>query len=181
MIRGGAATALVAVMLVLAAAGCSDRADPPDGRAELATVEWVLDGDSLRLTDGRVVRLVQIDAPEARTDCFGREATRALVRQVRRGTQVTLERDAALDDLDAYDRLLRYVLVEGRNVNLSLVAEGAAVPYFFRNDRGRYAGELLTAARAARADGVGLWGVCPRARLDPGRGSVTGSATSQTR
>lgn len=146
-----------------------------------ATVEWVVDGDTLRLTDGRVVRLVQIDAPEARSDCYGRDATRALIDAAPNGTRVTLERDPALDAVDPYDRLLRYVLVGGRNVNVQLVARGAAAPYFFRNERGRYANALLDAARDARSAGRGLWGACPRARLEPGLGSVTGPASSQQR
>ena len=41
---------------------------------------------------------------------------------------VTLEADPALDRVDRYGRLLRYVLRAGRNVNLELVRLGAAAP-----------------------------------------------------
>jgi micrococcal nuclease len=144
-----------------------------------AVVSWVIDGDSLRLADGRIVRLVQIDAPEGRSDCYGRDATRALVSLTPKGTRVVLERDPDLDGVDSYDRLLRTVRVGATNVNLELVEEGAAAPYFFRGQRGRYAGELLDAAQKARREGRGLWGACPRARLDPGRGSLTGPRSTQ--
>ena len=134
------------------------------------------DGDTLRLTDGRRVRIVQIDAPELETDCYGQAARRALLRLAPPGTRVTLERDPALDAVDRYARLLRCVAVGRSDVGLALVAEGAAEPYFFRNDRGRQAAELLRAAKHARAERRGLWGACPGARLDPGLGSVTGPA-----
>ena len=119
---------------------------------------------------------MQIDAPELETDCYGQPARRALVRLASPGTRVTLERDPALDPTDRYGRPLRYIAVGGRDVGLALVAEGAAEPYFFRNERGRHAAELLRAAKRARAERRGLWGACPGARLEPGLGSVTGPA-----
>lgn len=139
-----------------------------------AVVERVNDGDTLTLTSGAKVRLVQIDAPELETDCYGRTALKALLALAPRGTHVTLAADPSLDDRDAYGRLLRYVFVRGENVNVALVREGAASPYFFRNTRGRYAGELLGAADEARAAGRGFWAACPGARLSPGLGSITG-------
>lgn len=155
------------------AAGCSDERPAPLAVPAAAVVSSVTDGDTLRLTDGRRVRLVQIDAPE-QGECFHRSATRALRRLAPPGTRVTLAADPRLDRVDDYGRLLRYVRAGGSDVNLALVEEGAAVPYFFRGDRGRYAERLLTAARRARASGRGLWGACPGARLDPARGAVTG-------
>jgi micrococcal nuclease len=132
----------------------------------------VVDGDTVHLEDGRRIRLVQIDAPE-RAECYGRQATAALVRLAPRGTRVELERDPALDAADDGGRLLRYVLAGGSNVNLLLVEQGAAAPYFFRDERGRLAGELLDAAHAARRERRGLWR-CAGARLEPGLGAVTG-------
>ncbi len=166
---------LAAVALVLAglATGCepttTGRHDEDRG-----VVAYVGDGDTLGLEDGRTIRLVQIDAPEASGECYGREATAALGQITPRGTPVELEPDPALDDVDVYDRFLRYVFVDDVNVNLALVREGAAAPYFFRGDRGRYATELLDAADEARADRRGFWSACPAARLDPGRGALTG-------
>lgn len=161
------------------AAGCGSSSASSTSqliRVEPATVGYVSDGDTLRLTDGRRVRIVQIDAPELETDCYGQAARRALLRLTPSGTRVTLERDPALDAIDRYARLLRYVAVGQRDVGLALVAEGDAEPYFFRNERGRRAAELLRAAKRARAERRGLWGACPGARLDPGLGSVTGPA-----
>lgn len=164
-------------LLVLAAIGCgSSPAASQLEHAEPATVGSVSDGDTLRLTDGRWVRIVQIDAPELERDCYGRPARRALLRLASPGTRVTLERDPALDGEDRYGRLLRYVAAGGRDVGITLVAEGAAAPYFFRSERGRHAAELLNAAKQARTARRGLWSACPGARLEPGIGSVTGAA-----
>jgi endonuclease YncB( thermonuclease family) len=134
----------------------------------------VADGDTLRLTDGRRVRLVQIDAPESDSECFGRRATRILSTLAPAGTLLELERDPRLDDADRFGRLLRYASVGGETLNVVLVERGAAAPYFFRGSRGRYADELAEAAAAARAAPRGLWAACPRARLDPERTLQTG-------
>lgn len=163
------------MLVAVLAAGCqgSESSSTTTGDTT-AVVEWVNDGDTLTLTSGAKVRLVQIDAPELETDCYGRPALDALIVLVPKGTAVTLAADPALDDRDRYGRLLRYVFVRGENVNVELVREGAASPYFFRNERGRYAGDLLDAADEARAARRGYWGACPAAKLSPGLGALTG-------
>ena len=83
---------------------------------------------------------------------------------------MTLEADPALDRVDRNGRLLRYVLRGSMNVNLALVRAGAAAPYFFAGDRGRYAARLLTEAARAKAARRGLWGACRGTALDPGPG-----------
>lgn len=165
--------AVAFALLGLLAAGCDEQAAVAPATSGTAVVSAVVDGDTLRLRDGRRVRLVQIDAPE-QGECFFAGATRALRRLAPPGSRVTLSADPRLDATDDYGRLLRYVRARGVDVNLALVERGAAVPYFFRGGRGRFADDLLAAARRARAAGRGLWGACPRARLDPGRGSITG-------
>lgn len=128
----------------------------------------VIDGDTIELGNGTRVRLVQIDAPEpGEGECFGREATAILSSILPRGTKVRLVADPALDEVDRYGRLLRYVFTEKRNVNVLLVQRGAASVWFFQGERGRFAERLLRAARSAKAAGRGLWGACPGTRLDP--------------
>jgi endonuclease YncB( thermonuclease family) len=159
---------------VLLLAGCGQGPETPLTQVDRGVVADVVDGDTLRLRDGRRIRLVQIDAPEERTDCYGRAATRALAALTPPGATIALRSDPALDDADSGGRLLRYVQAGDVNVNLRLVEDGAAAPYFFRNARGRYADTLLDAARGARRTRLGLWGACPGAELNPGLGSVTG-------
>ncbi len=83
------------------------------------------------------------------------------------GTELRLERDPGLDDVDRYGRLLRYVHVGGRNLTLELVRIGAAAPYFYRGERGLYARRLVAAAREARSERRGLWGACPEPAFAP--------------
>ncbi len=170
-----------AILLVLAATGCgggagTGTAPTASGPSEDGVVAYVSDGDTLRLRDGRRVRLLQIDAPELRGDCYGKAALAALRQLAPDGTRVTLELDSRLDARDGYGRLLRYVVVSGRNVNLALVRQGAASPYFYRKERGRYAEALLDAVDEARREQRGYWGACPSAELDTDLGSLTGPA-----
>ena len=151
-----------------------DGAETTTSAGESAVVDYVNDGDTLRTTSGKKVRLLQIDAPELHGDCYGKAALTALRLLAPKGARITLVRDPVLDQTDRYGRLLRYVIVNGTNVNVALVREGAASPYFFRNERGRYARELLAAVEKARAGRLGYWGACPRARLNTGLGSITG-------
>jgi micrococcal nuclease len=170
------------VALALVAAGCSSErggattaaTQTTAARGGLAIVAFVNDGDTLSTTSGKKVRLLQIDAPELHGDCFGKAALSALRQLTPKGTPVTLVRDPVLDQTDRYGRLLRYVIVNGTNVNVALVRGGTASPYFFRNEHGRYADALLAAVTKARAGKLGYWGACPKARLNTGLGSITG-------
>jgi micrococcal nuclease len=152
---------LFALSLILVALGCG-------GERQTATVDRVLDGDTIVLRDGRHVRLVQLDAPEIdEHECYAQAATAALARLLPPGTRVEIETDALLDKVDRFGRTLAYVRKDGDNVNLELVRVGAAAPWFFHGDRGRYAGEFLAAARAAEEHHRGLWSACPGTILAP--------------
>lgn len=139
---------------------------PAPARGTAAVVQEVVDGDTIRLRSGKVVRLAQIDAPEER-ECFGAEAKAALARLLPAGTRIRLLRDAALDATDSYGRLVREVVRGSTTVNRALVRAGDASVWFFDGGRGRLADTLLADARRAKERGLGLWGACPKARLDP--------------
>ena len=91
------------------------------------------------------------------------------------GTWKAIAPEPATDRVDDYGRLLRYVIRarDSVNVNIRLVARGAAAPYFYRGRRGRYANRLEALAKRARAKRLGLWGACPRTPYDPYRGVET--------
>jgi micrococcal nuclease len=139
---------------------------PPKPRRRVARVARVIDGDTLETADGKRIRLVQIDAPESSGECFGAQATAAAEALLPPGSQIGLERDPQLDDVDRYGRQLRYVFKGRRNLKVVLVRRGAASVWFFDGDRGRYADRLLATARSAKARKRGAWGAC-RAQLDP--------------
>jgi endonuclease YncB( thermonuclease family) len=146
------------------------------GAVEAQTVvASVHDGDTLTLTSGVRVRLLQIDAPEVGGECYSRASRTALLNLTPVGSRLTLESDPKLDKVDRYGRILRYLKRGSMNVNVELVRLGAAAPYFYRGDRGRYANRLMAAALAAKATQRGLWGASPRTILDPGRAIQTGT------
>jgi micrococcal nuclease len=150
-------TMLRRVLLVLVLLSLAGAASAKDAQR----IESVVDGDTLTLVDGTRVRLVQIDTPELGTgECYSRAAAKALSRLTPFGATISLERDPALEAVDRYGRLLRYVRRGSTNVNVELVRRGAATVWFYDGARGRYAAQLLAAARDARAHGRGLWGAC---------------------
>lgn len=145
-------------------------------------VASITDGDTLRLTTGARVRLLQVDAPELGSgDCYSRASRTALLHRVPVGSRVVLEADPRLDRVDRFGRLLRYVRRGTMNVNLALARMGAVAPYFFEGERGKYAGRLLAEATRAKAARRGLWGACPRAVLDPTRQLQTGRSGGSPR
>jgi endonuclease YncB( thermonuclease family) len=125
MIRWLVVVSALAVALVVALVG----AEGSRATVEVQTgvVASVYDGDTLSLSDGRRVRLLQIDTPELGSgECYSRAARNALLKLVRIGSRVRLEADARLDNVDWYGRLLRYVHRGTLNANTTLVRGGAA-------------------------------------------------------
>ncbi len=132
----------------------------PVTAAETVRVDKVLDGDSLRLADGREVRLIGVNAPEFGKDGvpeepLAREARAALARLIH-GEAVRLDSDIELKD--RYGRTLAHVfLADGRNVEAALLRDGlvfhvAIAPNLARLD------EYHAAEAEARRARRGVWG-----------------------
>src|SRR6478672_13893243 len=134
-------------------------------------IDHVTDCDTVVLRNGQRVRLVQIDTPEVffGTECYGPQASATTKRLLPVGTRVRLTAEPATDRVDQYGRLLRYVVrVNGAlNVNIRLVAVGAAAPYFYKGRKGRYSGLLETLVKRARTKKLGLWKACPHTPYNP--------------
>ena len=138
------------------------------------TITAITDGDTIKLSDGTSVRLLQIDSPELRgNECYATEAQKALAKLINRSGKISLTTDPNLDEVDRYGRLLRYLFIGKRNINLEMVRIGAAAPYFYRSERGLYSEKLIKAAQSARANSRGLWSACPNAKLEPNRALTT--------
>ena len=182
MQRFAAATAVLVSLASALALSRTDMASSQPSRTTSAVVAYVIDGDTIKLENGFRVRLLQIDAPEpGGGECFSRAAGRELRRLLPAGTRVTLESDPPLDLVDRYSRLLRYVHLNGVNLNVELVRRGAATVWFYRGERGRYATALLNAARGSRSLRLGIWGSCPRAVWNPFAAAETGSSATTPR
>src|SRR3954469_23556088 len=91
-------------------------------RSAVYRIDHVADGDTVDLTNGAKVRLVQIDTPEVYfgTECYGRQASAITKRLLPPGAAVGLVAEPAGDRVDRYGRLLRYVIRarDGLNVNV---------------------------------------------------------------
>ena len=139
----------------------------PAPLAQAETILKITDGDTIRVSTGKDVRLLQIDTPEPMSsECYSNESTATLTKLIS-GKTVRLESDPVSANIDQFGRDLRYVFVGKTNINLKLVELGAAAPYFFNGEKGKYWWQLLKAAEKAKKNKVGLWGKCPDAKLDP--------------
>jgi micrococcal nuclease len=171
-----ARAALGTIALLLLAPAAQATKLPAGG--ELGRIDHVADGDTVDLTNGARVRLVQIDTPEVyfSPECYGEQASAVTKRVLPPGTLVRLYPEPKTDAVDQYGRLLRYVyrVRDGLNVNVDLVRIGAAAPYFYDYRRGRYADLLERLALRARALHLGLWGRCPGTPWDPDHKVSTG-------
>jgi len=107
------AAAVATLMLVLV----------PPAPSSAVVVDYVVDGDTIRLGSGTYVRLIGIDSP-AVGECGYQAAKTALDQMM--GPSVELPNPSSVDDKDGYGRLLRYVRVNGRDTGLVLIRRGLA-------------------------------------------------------
>ena len=103
----------------------------PAVAAALLLTADVVDGDTITMSDGTTVRLIGIDTPE-RGQC-GYEDSSATIAQLIGGQNVTLVAGAR-DDIDKYGRRLRYVEVNGVDVNLAMIESGHAIARYDGRD-----------------------------------------------
>lgn len=122
---------------------------------EKAHVTAVIDGDTIEIEGGEKIRYIGIDTPET-DECYGPEATEAN-RELVEGKEVILIRD--IENRDKYERLLRYVIADGRFVNAELVRLGYAEPRSY-GESVMFQQVLTLFGRYAREEKVGLWSQC---------------------
>jgi micrococcal nuclease len=131
---------------------------------EPALVKYVFDGDTLEVDiAGKIerVRLIGIDSPELensqkQADCYANEAKQEMKNLVS-GKQVLLKNDPTQDNRDIYNRLLRYVYLNGLNINNKMISAGFAYEYTYKNNPYIYQLEFKTAQAEARSGKLGLW------------------------
>lgn len=85
-------------------------------------VVCVIDGDTVRLHNGKSVRFIGIDTPERGKTGYGEATARTI--ELLNGTTVRFEKDVS--ETDRYERLLRYIYANDVFVNEALVEEGFA-------------------------------------------------------
>jgi endonuclease YncB( thermonuclease family) len=149
----------MAVVCALAAlfAGAARADDRTECRPEIlgsATVSAVADGRSVSLSDGREVRLAGIEIPN---DGGNAAAARAALEKRVAGQEVRLLRMGP--QADRYGRVVAGIAVPAAEgpVQLELLAQGHALVASNIGNSG-CAVAFLSAEKAARVSGVGLWG-----------------------
>ena len=90
-------------------------------------VARIIDGDTFETDSGEKVRLIGINAPEI-SDIFGLEAKQHLSELIE-NKLVDLQTDNISNDRDRYQRLLRYVILDGVDINKKMLSDGFAFAY----------------------------------------------------
>jgi len=138
----------------------AEQPSPPISQPEVQgektfRVSKIIDGDTIQLANGQIVRFIGIDAPESK-DCYANESTEKNS-EIVLGKEVTLEKDTS--EIDKYGRLLRYVYVSETFINEILVREGFAKAYPYPPDV-KYKDLFGEAQKEARESDRGLWEKC---------------------
>jgi micrococcal nuclease len=116
-------------------------------RQPVHAVTRIVDGDTIELSNGTIIRIQGIDAPESGQP-YGKEAKEALAPII--GYIVSYKPY----DTDKYGRTVARVYVEGIDIGLSQIKRGYAWHYAAYDASSDYA----SAEQDARAARLGLWG-----------------------
>lgn len=124
----------------------------------------VIDGDTIKLSDGKILRYIGVDTPEIRIrkggnfiyspQPFSLEA-KEFNRKLVEGKFVRIEFD--VEKFDQYKRLLGYCFVGDAFVNVQLLKNGFAVLYT-RPPNVKYIDLFVKSQKEARKEKRGLWG-----------------------
>jgi len=154
---------VLSFILILCLIGCQERFNLQSIR-----VKEVIDGDTIVLENGRILRYIGIDTPEVRRRVgerwisdpqpFGLEA-KEFNRKLVEGKYVRLEFD--VQKVDRYRRLLGYCFVPTEDgdeifVNAKLLEEGYAV-LFTHPPNVKYVGLFVSLQKKAREEKKSIW------------------------
>jgi len=145
----------------------SDKPNPRARQLQLAPspnyyrVDYVYDGDTVRLKDGHTVRLLSINTPEIdhnrKPGEPGGEAARKRLENLLYGHRVRLEYD--VERRDKYGRTLAHLFTDsGSHLNRVLVEEGLAALSIHPPNL-KYLDSLLAAQHQAEEALRGIWGM----------------------
>lgn len=123
---------------------------PKDGK-----VERIVDGDTIVLHNGTIVRYVGITSPET-GEPFEKEATEAN-RKLVEGKTVKLEYDNY--KADKFGRILAYLITpDGKNVSIEMARLGMASVVIYQHKKPFiYQDQLLKAQEEAKKKRCGVW------------------------
>lgn len=114
----------------------------------LKYVSKIIDGDTV-IIEGSSVRLLGMDTDEKGEPCWKSAKERITELVLNKEVDVVAEKNV---NKDQYKRYLRYIFLNGTNIDLQLVQEGLAVA---RVEDSSYAQEFVDAEKIARENKVG--------------------------
>lgn len=149
---------ITSALLVSGPASLACEADRIDAKHRVA---WVYDGDTLRLEDGRKLRLVGINTPEmARGKRIAQPGAEEAARRLR---QIIDESDGMIhirfaeDRYDRYDRILAHIYTPpGNSIGATLIEEGHAAAITVPPNAWN-ADCYYDAEQQARDEQLGIW------------------------
>jgi|SRR3989344_6012280 len=141
--------ALLAVYYTKIAGEVVNDNDNNEYEKEECFVNRVIDGDTIETNIG-TIRLLGINTPEKKMPYY-QEATNYLKQIENKSVEVLRDRE----DIDKYDRKLRYIFYEDRLMNVEILQEGLATS-FMLNDL-KYEEKLRNAEIYAKNNEVRLW------------------------
>ncbi|MFH1772373.1 MAG: thermonuclease family protein [Candidatus Omnitrophota bacterium] len=148
-------------LLLISFFAASCQAAPDYSRIQVVEV---IDGDTIKLSNGEIVRYIGIDTPETyiksakkfayNPQPFSLEA-KEFNRNLVMGRFIRVEFD--VERYDKYKRLLGYCFIEDTFINAEILRQGYASLYT-RPPNVKYSENLLSAYRYAKEMKNGLWG-----------------------
>jgi len=90
----------------------------------------IIDGDTIEMSNGIIIRLLCVDTPEERSE--GYEEAKSFLENLILGKEVILER--SFDEVDAYNRSLRFVYLNDKMINKEIITEGLGELFPYGNN-----------------------------------------------
>ena len=123
----------------------------------------IVDGDTIKVSINgttETLRIIGLDTPETvdprkPVQCFGKEASNK-AKELLSGKTVVLEADSTQGERDKYQRLLRYVFINGTDYGQYMIANGYAHEYTY-NLPYKYQTEYKNAQKTAETNKLGFW------------------------
>jgi len=147
-------------LLAISNTAWAEPACPADSFDETTTVRYIHDGDTLHLKDGRKVRLIGINTPEAShgtraAELFSAEASNSLKSFFEKDKTISLLYGE--ENQDRYKRTLAHVFSsDGTNLQAALLNKGLAYAITFPPNT-RFIDCYQKQEREARCNKRGLW------------------------
>ncbi len=113
-------------------------------------VARIIEGDTIIMKNGDIVRLLGINADEEGGPCF--EQAKQRLEELVLNKKVRIEKDKTNEDL--YIRLIRWVFIDDQNINLQMVSEGLANCMFYEPNM-KYQSECMSLEEQAQQNKIG--------------------------